>query len=461
MRTTSDIATSLRALQGDAFVTLRTRLAHGGSLQGRRLSGGAVQLYWRYSQDGRKHREPIGLYDPSAPPKKLQPTARGYGIAAALEKCRELATLHTQRAAAGGLHSLKAERQRALKEQREMVVEQSQRTLCRLLDIYVAHLKAQGRRSHVDARQIFDRHVVEPWQKVADAPAVELTPDQVLDMLRRLIEVGKGRTANKLRSYLRAAYQCALDVRMDASIPMGFKAFCVRMNPVAQTRRSPQFDRADKRPLSKTELRTYWNLIVGRPGREAAALRLHLLTGGQRIEQFVRLRWADVEEATITLFDGKGRPGQGPRPHQIPLLPAARLDLASLKREGDFVLSTTAGKKAISVRTLAGWAHAVVGDSIEGFQLKRIRSGVETLLAAQGVSREVRSHLQSHGLTGVQTRHYDGHDYLAQKRRALTVLMREVCEGKAAPGRPDVLSKRRMAFRMRRRGETEPQAALV
>ena len=47
----------------------------------------------------------------------------------------------------------------------------------------------------------------------------------------------------------------------------------------------------------------------------------------------------------------------------------------------EFVVSTTNGKKAISVRTLAACAHAVVGDSIEGFQLKRIRSGVETLLA--------------------------------------------------------------------------------
>jgi hypothetical protein len=63
-------------------------------------------------------------------------------------------------------------------------------------------LKAQERSSHVDARQIFDRHVVEAWPRVADAPAVELTPDQVLDMLRRLIEAGKGRTANKLRSYV-------------------------------------------------------------------------------------------------------------------------------------------------------------------------------------------------------------------------------------------------------------------
>ena len=108
------------------------------------------------------------------------------------------------------------------------------------------------------------------------------------------------------------------------------------------------------------------------------------------------------------------------------LLKSARADLAHLKHEGEFAISTTTGKKAISVRTLAGWAHAIVGDTIEGFQLKRIRSGVETLLAAQGVSREVRGHLQSHGLTGVQARHYDGHDYMPEKRSALDILSREL-----------------------------------
>jgi hypothetical protein len=180
-----------------------------------------------------------------------------------------------------------------------------ERTLHKLMDTYVAYLKAQGRRSHVDAQQIFKRHVVEAWPRFADAPAVDLAPDQVLDMLRRLIEAGKGRTANKLRSYLRAAFQCALDVKMVAAIPMVFKVFAVQINPVAQTRRSPQYDRADKRPFSTSELRTYWKLIADRPGREAAALRLHLMTGGQRIEQFVRLRWADVGETTLTIFDAK------------------------------------------------------------------------------------------------------------------------------------------------------------
>jgi integrase len=179
-------------------------------------------------------------------------------------------------------------------------------------------------------------------------------------------------------------------------------------------------------------LKAYWKLIAHRPGPDAASLRLHLLTGGQRIEQFVRLKWADVSEEALTIFDGKGRPGQGPRPHQIPLVKPARADLSLLKREGEFAISTTAGKKAISVRTLAGWAHDIVGESIEGFQLKRIRSGIETLLAANGVSREVRGHLQSHGLTGVQARHYDGHDYMAEKRKAIEILVNEVCQSAPA-----------------------------
>ena len=422
----SSTAEAIKSLDGGAFVTLHSRLDRGGALQARKLANGAVQLYWRYSHAGKTSREPIGVYDPAAPPKKLHPTQRGYGIAAALEKCRTLADVHVERADTGGLQEVKAEKRKTFLAQKAVEAGKSTRTLQKLLDAYVAHLKTQGRRSHVDANQIFKSHVASAWPAVADAPAVDLTPDQVLDMLRRLIETGKGRTANKLRSYLRAAYQCALDVRTTASIPVVFKAFGIVFNPAAQTRRSPQFDRADKRPFSKAQLRAYWKLIGEHTGCEAASLRLHLLTGGQRIEQFVRLRWADVADDALTIFDGKGRPGQGPRPHQIPLLPNARTDLATLKRVGEFAISTTAGKKPISVRTLAGWAHALVGEAIDGFQLKRIRSGVETLLAANGVSREVRGHLQSHGLTGVQARHYDGHDYMPEKRLALNILSREL-----------------------------------
>ena len=51
-----------------------------------------------------------------------------------------------------------------------------------------------------------------------------------------------------------------------------------------------------------------------------------------------------------------------------------------------------------------------------------MRSGVETLLAARGVGQEIRGRLQSHGVSGVQAKHYNAHDYLPEKLAALKLL---------------------------------------
>jgi integrase len=420
-KTGTSSGVSLKTLPAGTFATIE-KLDRGGSLQARKLTGDTVQFYWRYSHEGRTYREPIGHYDPAAPPKKLDPTLAGYSLAGARERCRLLADQHGRRKATGGLQQIKNEERDEFKARNAAQAERSTRTLEGLLDAYLAHLKAQGRRSHVDAAGIFKSHVTGAWPKLADAPAADLAADDVLDMQRRLIEQGKGRTANKLRSYLHAAFQCAIDVRMSAALPVAFKAYAIHINPVAQTKRDPKFDRADKRPLSAVELKTYWQLIKNLPGLRGSVLRLHLLTGGQRVHQFVKLRWVDAGADAFTIFDAKGRPGQGPRPHVLPLLPKAASVVQEFERHGEYVMTTTKGRRPIEATTVTGWAHDAVGDAIEGFQLKRIRSGVETLLAAGGISREVRGHLQSHGLTGVQARHYDGHDYMPEKRHALEVL---------------------------------------
>lgn len=426
----------LKYAPAGTYVTIE-QLPHGGSLQARLLSTQAVQLYWRYSLEGRTYREPIGVHDPSSPPKKMEPTPRGFSLAAARERCRELAMRHEQHRDDGGLREAKRsereriaqvreERRRAEEAAAAAAAERARHSLSALLDDYVQLQRSKGRISAREAEGIFNLHVVAAWPSIAQAPASELTQEQVVDMLRRLVEHGKGRTSNKLRTYLRAAYQCAIDVRVSASIPVAFKAYDVQSNPVAHTRRDRQFDSADKRPLTADELRAYWRLIEKLPGMRGQCLRLHLLAGGQRIEQLVRLRWVDVREGSITLYDAKGRPGQGPRAHTVPLTSGAARDLKAFERAGEYVFSTTKGVKPISGTTLSGWAAQAVGDAIEGFQLKRVRSGVETLLAANRISREIRGHVQSHGLTGVQARHYDGHDYMAEKREALDLLAREL-----------------------------------
>jgi integrase len=294
-------------------------------------------------------------------------------------------------------------------------------TLEKLLDAYCDYLKSLGRISHAAARSIFRVHVIESWPNVAALPANQVTAEQIADMMRKTIEDGKDRTANKLRSYMRAAYQTAKAARSKPSIPVAFKAFNITSNPAADTEPDESANRADKNPLSADELRAYWNVIKPMQSFAGAVLRLHLLTGGQRIEQLCNLLTVNVASDAITLSDGKGRPGKGARPHTVPLIESASTAMQEINPVGAYAISLNGGKSRLGERTISDWACAA-GAGITDFQAKRIRSGVETLLASARISTDTRGRLQSHGISGVQARHYDGHDYLSEKREALETL---------------------------------------
>ncbi|RYH29770.1 MAG: integrase, partial [Alcaligenaceae bacterium] len=374
-----------------------------GCLKARRLAAG-VTLYWRYTIDGKTLREVIGFYDSSAPPKSLLPTSRGYSFAAAFRTAETLALEHHGHRASGGRPALLAARAAAKQTLVDEKRVQSQYTLHSLLMAYCDHLEAIGRSSHKDARSIFNLHVKEAWPETAALPAKDVSGEKIADMMRTLVEAGKGRTANKLRSYARAAFQMAKAAKSKPSIPVAFKNYGIVANPVADTEPDESQNRSDKNPLSAKELRLYWQAIRSVPGFKGALLRLHLLTGGQRIEQLVNLLTVNIRSYSILLHDGKGRPGRAPRPHLVPLIPEAAKALRECKPSGTYALSSDSGKTHVAATSLSAWAVEAVGANVADFQTKRIRSGVETLLASAKVSQDIRGRLQSHGVTGVQAR---------------------------------------------------------
>ncbi|MDP1887543.1 integrase [Polaromonas sp.] len=392
-----------------------------GSLEVRKLKSRAVLFYWRSTIGGKTERVTIGHYDSDASPKALKPTIKGYSVAAAMRAAETLAQKHQDNKPAGGYPALVAAQKESKQKAAAAKHEAAKQTLQNLLNDYCHHLEALGRVAFKDARSIFKLHVIAAWPKIAALPANEVSGEQIADMMRRVLELGKGRTANKLRSYVRAAYQTARAARSKASIPVHFKAYNVGANPAADTEPDESQNKADKNPLTADQLRTYWQAIKALPGFRGAVLRLHLLTGGQRIEQLVNLLSSNVTGDSILLYDGKGRPGKPPRPHTVPLIPAAASALLDCKPQGHYALSTDGGKTHLGAITLSAWAVEAAVE-IPDFQAKRIRSGVETLLASVGVSTEIRGRLQSHGIAGVQARHYDGHDYLSEKRKALETL---------------------------------------
>ncbi len=396
------------------------KVVPSGSLEVRKLASRAVMFYWRVTINGKTAREVIGVYDPSAAPKSLKPTGKGFSVMAAMRAAEALAAQHHTNLEQGGFAAVKAAEKEAKANAETAKTEARKYTLQNLLADYADHLEALGRVAHKDVRSIFKLHVIEPWPKIAALPANQVTGEQIADMMRRVIELGKGRTSNKLRSYVRAAYQTARAARSKASIPVKFKSYNVTHNPGADTEPDESANKADKRPLTAEELRTYWKAIKSLSGFRGAVLRVHLLTGGQRIEQLVNLRTDNLTDNSFTLYDGKGRPGKPPRPHTVPLIPQAAAAMLECKPQGVYALSTDKGMTHLAATTLSGWA--VDATTLPDFQAKRIRSGVETLLASARISSDIRGRLQSHGISGVQVRHYDGHDYLNEKRHALETL---------------------------------------
>jgi hypothetical protein len=393
------------------------KIEYGGSLEARHLKSGKVVFYWRYTQDGKTERVPIGAYDSAAPPKSLKPSLRGFSVAAARETARDLSKKNSE--LPGGFRAEAKRTQEANEADAKARSERTRFSLDALCTEYCTLLERLGKGSHREARLLFNKHLIEAQPNLAQAPACEVEKKQLIEPVRKLTEAGKHSTARKLRSYMRAAFACALRADSDPAIPTSFIGFNVTTNPVEGI--AAVRSRADKRPLSLQELRKYWRALRGTDTLAGAALRAHLLAGGQRIAQIVRVRAEDVTKDTIKITDSKGRRSE-PRVHLVPITAALRSELRRLAKSG-FMFSTDDGHTPIHPTSLTAWSRDIAERAgLDGFQLKRVRSGVETALAAAGVPPHVRGQLQSHGIGGVQATHYDAHEYLPEKRAALDTL---------------------------------------
>lgn len=321
----------------------------------------------------------------------------------------------------------------AAQERERLATEAAKKyTLSALIVHYLDHLDKQGKDA-ADAKQALAKNVIKAQPELAALPAREVTRSQVTAALRAIVEAGHGRMAAKVRSYLRAAYALALRAEGDATAPHELIAFAIEANPVSDTAPLSQFNKARDRALNEAELRAYWKRISTLEGLTGDAARLQLLLGGQRWEQLLRAEAADYDPhaKTLTLRDPKGK-RTTPRLHVLPLVDDAAKILKRLAKQAAALesahLFSLDGKTQMHQRTVAKVIEATAAAMVEAgeaqpFMPSDIRRSVETRLAAMGISREVRGQLQSHGLSGVQVRHYDRHGYMDEKRAAIEALV--------------------------------------
>jgi len=392
---------------------------HGsGQLQARKLGGGAISFYYRYTGPGkRQDRLPLGT---------------GLQLAEAREKAAELSRRYQ-----AGDRDLRAvlEGERLARERKaaEAAAQQVDASLGTLLGAYVTALREAGKVSADEVESAIVRHVEKPWPTVWASPARALSMDDLLPLIARVARAGKLREAGKLRSYLRAAYAAAIRARQDPVAPDALRQLAISSNPVRDMAAIDGGNNARTRALSLGELRALWRYAAAAPAPDGPLLRFYLLTGGQRLMQLGRLTTDHLVDGgkTIHLKDLKGR-RKKPRDHLVPLIDAACTALAEMRTsepQGRYLFTTSRGIAAASYDQFA----AVVSRAVEALKQNKaleggkftpgdLRRTIETRLAAAGQTDEARGQLQSHGLGGVQNRHYNLHRYDDEKRAALMVL---------------------------------------
>lgn len=298
-------------------------------------------------------------------------------------------------------------------------------TVSALLDTYADWLEARKKtESARQARSAFKCHVTDAHPELAAKPADELTSKEAATIIRKVSEAGKKRMAGILRSYMSAAYTCALKAELDPSLPSSLIPFQIQNNPVGLT--VALKINAGNRTLTESEFKKY--LLALGDGVTDQALTVAAYTGGQRIAQLLRATVADYDakNKTLLLWDGKGR-RQTPREHLVvlgtksnelieKLVAAAK----SAKREALFVGRSSKGETIKATTCGARLSQIATEQKIGKFDLRDIRRTCETMLSAMGINKETRGHVLSHGLSGVQATHYDRHDYLKEKRQAIT-----------------------------------------
>lgn len=409
-----------------------------GSLKIRKrvvADGIVCEWIFEWSRSGKTVRQSIGRYSANENPGSFtlaQARAEAGRLQSIIKSGNDpLAQREAER------HATRA-RVETEKNQRKTANEKS---LKALLKAYVESLREKKKtKSAYDAENIFANHILKPFPEIASLPAAEVTPEHFSKILGRLVrpdvEIKKGRTALKLRSYAGAAYKMSQGASLDPMATSSAHEFGVTTNPVAAvpvTKMAAAFNRAGKRALSKEELVTYLGYVAAMEhSLPKLALQLQIATCGQRMQQLLRIKYVDVNGTTLTIYDPKGK-RLVPRVHLLPVIPEVEEILAALrlmnpptKELGQETPLFYSRRSLVALDSISGdvlkISDAMLANNLtqQPFRAGDIRRTVETMLAGDlKISQDTRAQLLSHGLSGVQVIHYDMGDHRQEKADAM------------------------------------------
>jgi integrase len=282
-----------------------------------------------------------------------------------------------------------------------------------LFEAYVENLKNSEKTSWEDAEANL--------KKAADVLgrnrlARDVTPDDVLGVLRPIYERGKRAMADHVRSHIRSAYSWGIKAEHDyrSASP---RRFGLANNPASGIPTEPKV--VGTRWLNEDDfVRLYrWLEYPDSPVHPpyTRAVRILMLTG-QRVEEIAALhvdQW-DAEERIIDWSKTKNG-----KPHAIPVPTiAAELIESIMPNEfGWFFPSAKNPLQPVSAGTLYSFMWRQRDRKVIPMVTNRdLRRTWKTLAGKAGLSKEIRDRLQNHTLQDVSSKSYDRWNYMPEKR---------------------------------------------
>lgn len=412
-----------------------------GSMLLERRPNGGIEIYLAMRRGGRQERRKLGQFG------ELAPDGQSRGLAfwrkEAEQASAEARSFPTLEAYEDHVHRQLADAERVAS------LAARQGSFEQLLLAYVEDMERQGKVSAKNVLGALRLDVINAFPVLAQSKAKEIQPEDISQILRHCINrkpASKGRgtqktlasttngkltAANRLRSYLRAAFSFGLKHDLNPLRAGDAVQFGLKHNPVADLPTIEGAERANTEALSKEELREVLRAADALPGRRRAIATAMIYLAGQRVGMLVRSTWTDLSEdpeygLILRLVDYKGGKGTPPRDHLLPIAGRAKEILSPLlevrqRAPGPFSLDGARQVSAHTAQKIFSELGAELSEKglARRFTWRTMRTTIETHLAMLGVDEQRRAWLLSHGRSGVQAKHYDRYSYVKEKREDL------------------------------------------
>jgi integrase len=402
-----------------------------GTLAFHKTEAGTLKAYFRCKHEGKRQDILVGNLDKSG--------KNGLTLVDARIKAGELSKIYREITTDVKSYLTLQATQKQQSFQNQIAEATKADSLIDLLNAYVANLCNEKKTSAHDVQRAINFHVAN--HPIAKLKAKDVKSSDISDLLRPILSEGKSNTADKLRAYINAAYNLALTADSNPKLGLEFQDFYdLPYNPCDKIKKLHSHSVLNERPvLSIIELRHYLkHLYAMKASAHRDLLIISLLCAGQRPLQLSKCLQADVNfhDKFFTQKDEKGRRSDA-RLHVLPITEPIYELLKNRYRLSQALSSswlfTNTGAQ-ISSKTPGDCCSKIskkmidLGETTRHFDLHDIRRACETHLARLRVSKEIRNQLLSHGITGVDSKHYDRHDYDAEKKTALLTWQKELLD---------------------------------